>query len=98
VTEQDVAVAVEEFIRREFSIGAADENFAHDVDLFEDGYVDSVGVIELLAFLEGAFGVEIPEEDLFSPEFSTIHGIASIVTRHRPANRDAPSRNVPTDE
>jgi acyl carrier protein len=84
VNEQDVAVAVEDFVRREFSIGAADKNFDHNVDLFEDGYVDSVGVIELLAFLESAFGVEIPEEDLFSPEFSTIQGIAGIVTRHRP--------------
>jgi acyl carrier protein len=85
VTEQEIAGAVEEFVRREFSISAGDHNFDHTVDLFEDGYVDSVGVIELLAFLEGRFGVEIPEEDLFSPEFSTIEGIASIVTRHRPA-------------
>ena len=85
MTEQDVAVAVEEFVRREFSISATDDNFDHNVDLFEDGYVDSVGVIELLAFLEGAFGVDVPEEDLFSPEFSTIEGIAAIVSRHRPA-------------
>ena len=85
MTEQEVAVAVEEFVRREFSISATDDNFDHNVDLFEDGYVDSVGVIELLAFLESAFGVDIPEEDLFSPEFSTIHGIAAIVSRHRPA-------------
>jgi acyl carrier protein len=84
VTEQDVAVAVEEFVRREFSISATDDNFDHNVDLFEDGYVDSVGVIELLAFLESTFGAEIPEEDLFSHEFSTIEGIARIVTRHRP--------------
>jgi acyl carrier protein len=84
MTERDVAVAVEEFVRHEFSISAADQTFGHSVDLFEDGYVDSVGVIELLAFLESTFGVEIPEEDLFSPEFSTIEGIADIVTRHRP--------------
>lgn len=84
MTEQDVAVAVEEFVRREFSISATDDNFDHNVDLFEDGYVDSVGVIELLAFLESTFSAEIPEEDLFSPEFSTIEGIARIVTRHRP--------------
>jgi acyl carrier protein len=83
VTEQEVAVAVEDFVRREFSISLADQNFDRTVDLFEDGYVDSVGVIELLAFLGSTFRVEIPEEDLFSPEFSTIDGIARIVTRHR---------------
>ena len=83
MTEQEVAVAVEDFVRREFSISVADQGFDRTVDLFEDGYVDSVGVIELLAFLGSTFDVEIPEEDLFSPDFSTIDGIARIVTRHR---------------
>ena len=82
--EQDVAGAVEQFVRREFSISATDENFDHNVDLFEDGYVDSVGVTDLLAILESAFAVAIPEEDLFSSEFSTIQGIARIVARNRP--------------
>jgi acyl carrier protein len=84
VTEQDVAAAVEEFARREFSIKPSDRRFDRKVDLFEDGYVDSIGVIELIQFLERTFAIEIPEADLFSPEFSTIEGIARIVTRHRP--------------
>ena len=83
MTEQDVALAVEDFVRREFSVSTTDETFDHTVDLFEDGYVDSVGVIELLDFLRRTFEVEIPEEDLFSSEFSTIKGIARIVSRHR---------------
>jgi acyl carrier protein len=83
VTEQDVAAAVEEFARREFSIKASDQRFDRTVDLFEDGYVDSIGVIELIQFLESTYAMDIPEEDLFSPEFSTIDGIARIVTRNR---------------
>lgn len=83
MTEQDVAAAVEEFARREFSIKPSDRRFDRKVDLFEDGYVDSIGVIELIQFLERTFAIEIPEEDLFSPEFTTIDGIARIVTRNR---------------
>jgi acyl carrier protein len=83
VTEQDVAAAVEEFARREFSIKPSDRRFDRKVDLFEEGYVDSIGVIELVQFLERTFAIEIPEEDLFSPEFATIDGIARIVTRNR---------------
>lgn len=83
MTEQDVAAAVEEFARREFSIKPSDRRFDRTVDLFEDGYVDSIGVIELIQFLERTFGMEIPEADLFSPEFSTIDGIAKIVVRNR---------------
>jgi len=43
--------------------------------------VDSVGVIELLAFLVVEYGVEIPEEDLLSGDFSSIDGIAGTVAR-----------------
>lgn len=83
MTEQEVAATVEEFARREFSIKPSDRRFDRTVDLFEDGYVDSIGVIELIEFLERTFVIKIPEEDLFSPEFSTIDGIARIVTRSR---------------
>jgi len=83
VTEQEVAAAVEEFARREFSIKDSDQRFDRTVDLFEDGYVDSIGVIELIQFLERTFAIDIPEADLFSPEFSSIDGIARIVTRNR---------------
>jgi acyl carrier protein len=54
---------------------------ARDVDLYEGGHVDSVGVIELLSFVEEEFGVLIPEEDLLSGDFSRISGIARIVAR-----------------
>jgi acyl carrier protein len=87
MTEQDVAAAVEEFIRDKFGIKPSDRRFDRSVDLFEDGYVDSIGVIELLEFLEGTFVVEMREEDLFSPEFSTIEGMARIVIRNRASSR-----------
>lgn len=83
MTEQGVAAAVEEFARREFSIKDSDQRFNRTVDLFEEGYVDSIGVIELIQFLESTFAIDIPEADLFSPEFSSIDGIARIVIRNR---------------
>jgi acyl carrier protein len=83
VTKHEILAAVEEFARRQFSIKPSDRRFSRSIDLFEEGYVDSIGVIELIEFLEQTFVVEIPEEDLFSPEFSTIDGIAQIVVRNR---------------
>ena len=77
----EVADSVETFVRREFNVSAADPGFDRSVDLFENGYVDSVGVAELLEYVTQEFEVEIPESELFSDEFSSIQGIASIVAR-----------------
>ena len=87
MTEKEVAAAVEDFVRRNFGVSAADQSFSQTVDLFEDGYIDSIGVVELLEFIRATFGVEVPEEELFSPEFASIEGISRIVARSAPAGR-----------
>jgi acyl carrier protein len=81
LTEAEVASGTEEWVRANFAVSPADPRFGRDVDLFDGGYVDSVGLVELLAFLEEEFGVEVPDEVLVSDEFATINGIAGTVAR-----------------
>jgi acyl carrier protein len=74
-----IADRIEKFLREQFLIADDDPGFTRTVDVYESGYVDSVGVVELLAFIEEEFGVEVPEGELLSDEFSTIDGIARVV-------------------
>jgi methoxymalonate biosynthesis acyl carrier protein len=74
-----VADALEAFIRNQFRVSSEDPDFSRDVHLFEYGYVDSVGATEVLAFVESNFQVQVPDEQLFSEEATTIHGFAAIV-------------------
>jgi acyl carrier protein len=78
-------------LRAHFGISPNHGGFARDTDIFERGYVDSVGVIELIQFLGAAFEIEIPEDSLLSDDFSTVQGIARIVQRLR-SERDAGRR------
>lgn len=73
---------IEEYIRTQFSVSPSDPDFGPDADLFEGGYVDSVGIVELLEFLVQEFAVEIPEDDLLDDDFSSPAGIARIVRRN----------------
>jgi acyl carrier protein len=74
-----IAERIEKFLREQYLIADDDPGFTHTVDIYESGYVDSIGVVELLAFIDEEFGVDIPEEELLSDEFSNIDGIARIV-------------------
>jgi len=78
---ENIASRVEAFVRTQFDVDPNDDDFNRTVDLYDRGYIDSVGFVELLAFLGKEFHVEIPEEDLLSDEFLTIDGIAIIVAR-----------------
>lgn len=77
----DVADRLEAYIRTQFSVDTGDQRFSRAIDLFELGYLDSIGFAELLDFVQQEYAVEVPESDLLSDEFSSIDGIARIVAR-----------------
>jgi acyl carrier protein len=81
VNETEAAERIEQFVRGQFAISPDDPRFDRSVDLFEGSYVDSVGLAELLGFVEDEFGVSVPDDDLLSEDFASIDGIARAVCR-----------------
>lgn len=77
--EATPAARIERFIRERYQIRADDPGFTREVNLWEEGYVDSVGVVEVIEFLEGSFGIHVPDDVLFSEEFTYISGMAAFV-------------------
>jgi acyl carrier protein len=79
VTSQaEIAGVIEQFIRKQFRIHERDRSL-RDLHLFESGFVDSAGVVELIAFLESTFTIRLDDDQVFSDDFTTINGIAAIV-------------------
>ena len=74
-----VAADIEAYIRKRFAVPAGDSMFTRTVDLFEEGYIDSTGLVELIAHIEELYSMRLPEEALFDPAFSHIDGIAHVV-------------------
>jgi acyl carrier protein len=79
MTAAEIATAVEAFIRAEGEVPAGDTYFTRDVDLFESGYVDSVGYTSLVVWLEDTYEIKLTEAYLYDERFTTIDGIASLV-------------------
>jgi acyl carrier protein len=79
LTPETCSAALEAFIRRNFHIEENDPYFDWNVRLWEEGYVDSTGLVEVIAFLEETFDVSITEEMLFSPDFTNIAGMSRLV-------------------
>lgn len=49
---------------------------AMDQPLFESGVLDSFGLPDLVAALEGEFGVKVPDSDLVPANFASIRAIS----------------------
>ena len=81
MNEAEVAQGIEAFVRKSFAVSDSDPNFGTQTDLFDGGYVDSVGLAEMLGFIEEHFGVSVPDEELLGEEFASIDGITRTVSR-----------------
>jgi acyl carrier protein len=74
-----IADAIEQFIRTEFLVSAADPAFTREAHLFDLGFVDSVGFVELLGFIQARYGVDLAGEHVFNEKITSINGMSEIV-------------------
>ena len=47
-----------------------------DDDIFENGFVNSLFAVELVAFTENTFGIEVEDDDLDLANFNSIDALA----------------------
>lgn len=67
-----------EFVKEHFEIGD-DPDYTPDVHLFDEGFVDSLGAAEIIAFAESAFSVKITQKDITLYPMNTINEIAKVI-------------------
>lgn len=72
---QEVRAFFEGELKRD--LGAVDDG----TSLLEAGILDSLGVMQLVAFLERRYGLAIAEEDMVPENLASVDGIAGLVTR-----------------
>lgn len=73
-----VTETISEFIKEKFEIGD-DPDFTNDVHLFNEGFVDSFGAVEIIHFVEETYGIEITQKDITLFPMNTVEEIAAVV-------------------
>lgn len=77
--KEQIALELARHIREKYEIDEDDDEFTHDVHLFEYGYVDSIGATALIAHIEKTYGVQITNQDLMLHPMNTINEIAAVI-------------------
>jgi acyl carrier protein len=76
----DVAGRIREFIKDEILFEDANATLADDTQLLS-GVMDSLSLMQLVAFLEDEFDVEIDDADMTADHFRTISDIEQLVNQ-----------------
>ena len=84
--DRTVRDAVAAYIRENFLYARPDYVLRDDARLLDDGIVDSMGAVELVAFLQDQYGIAIPDDEITEDNFGSIAAIATFIGRkHRNA-------------
>ncbi len=73
------------YIMENILLGSADQSIADDDSFLEKGIIDSTGILELVAFVEDEFDIEVGDEELIPDNFDSIEKLA-VYTRGKIGN------------
>lgn len=74
----EITQKIFDYVRDYFEIGD-DPDYTTDVHLFDAGFVDSLGAVEIIAFVEREFDIKITQKDITLYPMNTIEEIAEVV-------------------
>lgn len=81
------------FLSENFSLGRDLSGLASSQSLTERGFIDSVGIVEVLTFLETKYEIQISDDETIPENIDTIDNIVRFVTDKR-AGLEAVARDV----
>jgi acyl carrier protein len=84
---------VKQFIIENFYV-ADPSCITDDTSLIDEGFVDSTGMLEVIAFIESEFGVSISDLEMTPENLETIGRIARFVSDKQAKRADADSETT----
>ena len=80
----EIRFRVRDFLRENFLYTQPDLELPDDENLLDAGIIDSMGIAELVTFLEDAFGVDVRDDDISEANLGSVTAIVGFVV-HRGA-------------
>ena len=71
-----VSERIKKFLVQQFP---ATKNVGNNESLLNNGLIDSLGILEVVAFIEKEFGITVSDEDLLPENFGSVHSVSNFV-------------------
>jgi acyl carrier protein len=89
----DIETKIKEYIAANLLFSGDGFPYADDASFLQEGIVDSLGIVELLAFVQSTFGIVVEQSEMTPANFDSVAALAAFVRRKllASAGRAAPS-------
>ena len=72
---------VRDFITQEIIHGSVKETLDPDLPLLEEGILDSLGLQQLITFLEQKYEINVDDEHLMPENFESVRAISELISK-----------------
>jgi acyl carrier protein len=79
--QSDHVVLIRDFISKNLLFSDGGFHYADDASFLDEGIIDSMGVIELVTFVEKQFGVSVADHELIPDNFDSVRKLEAYVQR-----------------
>ena len=76
-----IETKIKEYIATNLLFSQDGFNFPNEVSFLREGIVDSVGVMELVTFVQSAFGITVEQNEVTPENFDSVTKLAGFVRR-----------------
>ena len=77
----DVKCNITSYIEKNFLFGLSDKSLNSDDSLLDKGIIDSTGILEIVAYIEEEFDIEVEDEELIPDNFDSVNKLAEYIRR-----------------
>ena len=78
-TLEQIAHSIREFLFDNYLFGYDENELDNDTSFLEFGVLDSMGIIELIVFIENEFGIEIAYSEILPENLDTVNCVSSLI-------------------
>ena len=79
----EIEQGIRKFIVDNLLLGQEDRLLAGSESLLEAGIIDSTGVLELVAFLEESYGIEVSDDEMVPDNLDSLDNLVRYVSKKR---------------
>ena len=80
---QIISERIKKFLVQQFP---ATKNVGNEDPLLKNGLIDSLGILEVVAFLEKEFSIVVSDEELLPENFESVQSLSSFVQQKTNGN------------
>lgn len=81
MANSDIQSQIKQYIAKNILFSDNGFTYSDDASFLEEGIVDSLGIMDLVLFIEQNFGLSVDDEDLIPDNFDSVNKLARYIQR-----------------